>query len=166
MRCPKCGTPEDKVIDSREAKDGASIRRRRECLTCGHRFTTYEQVEYEDLTVVKRDLKREPWSREKLIESMKKACGKRPVSVDTLETAADAILTDVESAGQREVPSRTIGAKVMQSLEKIDHVAYVRYASIYREFQDVTDFISEVNSLETRVPRDAAKQPELFKKLS
>jgi transcriptional repressor NrdR len=166
MRCPKCGTPEDKVIDSREAKDGASIRRRRECLTCGHRFTTYEQVEYEDLTVVKRDLKREPWSREKLIESMKKACGKRPVSVDTLETAADAILTEVEAAGQREVPSRTIGAKVMQSLEKIDHVAYVRYASIYREFQDVTDFISEVNSLETRVPRDAAKQPELFKKLS
>jgi transcriptional repressor NrdR len=166
MRCPKCGTPEDKVIDSREAKDGASIRRRRECLTCGHRFTTYEQVEYEDLTVVKRDQKREPWSREKLIESMKKACGKRPVSVETLETAADAILTEVEASGQREVPSRTIGAKVMQSLEKIDHVAYVRYASIYREFQDVTDFISEVNSLETRVPRDAAKQPELFKKLS
>ncbi|RBP44350.1 transcriptional repressor NrdR [Roseimicrobium gellanilyticum] len=166
MRCPKCGTPEDKVIDSREAKDGASIRRRRECLTCGHRFTTYEQVEYEDLTVVKRDQKREPWSREKLIDSMKKACGKRPVSVDTLETAADAILTEVESAGQREVPSRTIGAKVMQYLEKIDHVAYVRYASIYREFQDVTDFISEVNSLGTRVPRDAAKQPELFKKLS
>ncbi len=166
MRCPKCGTPEDKVIDSREAKDGASIRRRRECLTCGHRFTTYEQVEYEDLTVVKRDQKREPWSREKLIDSMKKACGKRPVSVDTLETAADAILTEVEAASQREVPSRTIGAKVMQYLEKIDHVAYVRYASIYREFQDVTDFISEVNSLGTRVPRDAAKQPELFKKLS
>jgi transcriptional repressor NrdR len=166
MRCPKCGTPEDKVIDSREAKDGASIRRRRECLTCSHRFTTYEQVEYEDLTVVKRDLKREPWSREKLIDSMKKACGKRPVSVDTLETAADAILTEVEAASQREVPSRTIGAKVMQYLEKIDHVAYVRYASIYREFQDVTDFISEVNSLGTRVPRDAAKQPELFKKLS
>ena len=164
MRCPKCGTIQDKVIDSREAKDGVSVRRRRECLACNHRFTTYELVEHEELRVIKRNEARQNWDREKLIDSMKKSCGKRPVSIDTLEQAADAILTEIEIEGFREVPSRVIGVKVMQHLEKIDHIAYVRYASIYREFKDVGDFIDEIQSLGTRVPKDA-KQPELFRKV-
>lgn len=164
MRCPKCGSIEDKVIDSREAKDGASIRRRRECGTCGHRFTTYEHVEHDELLVVKRNLARQPWDREKLIGSMKKACGKRPVSLETLEQAADSILTEIEATGAREIESKLIGVKVMQHLEAIDHIAYVRYASIYREFKDVGEFIDEITSLENRVPRDV-KQRELFKKL-
>lgn len=164
MRCPKCGSIEDKVIDSREAKDGASIRRRRECGTCGHRFTTYEQVEHEELLVIKRNQSRQAWDREKLIASMKKACGKRPVGIETLEQAADSILAEIESTGAREIESRKVGVKVMQHLEAIDHIAYVRYASIYREFEDVGEFIDEITSLENRVPRDL-KQRELFKKL-
>lgn len=165
MRCPKCGSTEDKVIDSREAKEGTSIRRRRECQTCWHRFTTYEMVEHDDLMVVKRNEVRQAWDRAKLVESMKKACGKRPVSMETLGVAADAILTEIEAQGHREVPTRIIGMKVMQHLEKIDHIAFVRYASIYREFKDVGEFIEQINSLQSSVPRDAAKQPELFKKL-
>jgi transcriptional repressor NrdR len=163
MRCPKCGTIQDKVIDSRESKDGVSVRRRRECMTCAHRFTTYELVEHEQLRVIKRDETRQNWDREKLVHSMMKACGKRPVSIDTLEQAADAILTEIEVEGHREVPARLIGVKVMQHLEKIDHIAYVRYASIYREFKDVGEFIDEIHSLGTRVPKDN-KQPELFGK--
>lgn len=161
MRCPKCGTLEDKVIDSREAKDGASIRRRRECLTCNHRFTTYEQVEHNELSVIKRNESRQPWDRAKLIESMQKACGKLSVGIEALEQAASNILAEIESEGYREVPSRIIGVKVMQNLEKISHIAYVRYASIYREFKDVGEFIDEIQSLGTRVPKDA-KQPDLF----
>lgn len=163
MRCPKCGSIEDKVIDSREAKDGVSIRRRRECIGCGQRFTTYEEVEHEEVLVVKRNESRQPWNRPKLIESMKKACGKRPVGIETLEQAADSILTEVVSAGYREVPAQLIGVKVMQHLEAIDHIAYVRYASIYREFEELGEFIDEIKSLGTRVPRDI-KQPDLFKK--
>lgn len=164
MRCPKCGTLEDKVIDSREAKDGSSVRRRRECLSCNHRFTTYEQVEHEELRVIKRNESRQPFSRAKLIDSMKKTCGKRPVGIELLEHAADAIITEISAAGYREVLSRVLGVKVMQHLEAIDHISYVRYASIYREFQELGEFISEINSLETRVPRDV-KQPELFRKM-
>lgn len=163
MRCPKCGTLEDKVIDSREAKDGSSVRRRRECTTCNHRFTTYEQVEHDAVSVIKRNESRQVWDRDKLIDSMKKACGKLSVSIETLERAADAILTEIETEGYREVPARIIGVKVMQHLEKISHIAYVRYASIYREFKDVGEFIDEIHSLGTRVPKDA-KQPELFNK--
>ncbi len=163
MRCPKCGSIEDKVIDSREAKDGASIRRRRECNACGQRFTTYEEVEHEEVLVVKRNESRQPWNRPKLIESMKKACGKRPIGIETLEQAADSILTEVVTAGYREVPAQLIGGKVMQHLEAIDHIAYVRYASIYREFEELGEFIDEIKSLGTRVPRDI-KQPDLFKK--
>ena len=164
MRCPKCGGLEDKVIDSREAKDATSIRRRRECVTCGHRFTTYEQIEHDELIVIKRNHARQPWDRAKLIESMKKACGKLDIGIDTLEQAADSILTEVEAAGAREIESKKIGAKVMQHLEAIDHIAYVRYASIYREFKDVGEFINEISQLENRVPHDV-KQRELFKKI-
>lgn len=165
MLCPKCGSLEDKVIDSREAKDGEAIRRRRECLTCGARFTTYEQVEHEDLRVIKSNQSRQPWNREKLIESMKKACGKRPIGIETLEKSADLIRNEIEADGYREVPSKVIGVKVMQHLEAIDHIAYVRFASIYREFKDVDEFIDEIHQLGTRIPRDVVKQPELFKKL-
>lgn len=161
MRCPQCGNLEDKVIDSREAKDGGSVRRRRECITCSHRFTTYEQVEHEELRVIKRNESRQPFSREKLINSLKIACGKRPISIDTLENAADAIIADINSQGFREIPTQMLGVKAMQQLERIDHIAFVRYASIYREFKDVGEFIEEIHSLGTRVPKDA-KQPDLF----
>lgn len=164
MRCPKCGGLEDKVIDSREAKDASSIRRRRECLTCAHRFTTYEQIEHDDLVVIKRNHARQQWDRAKLVESMKKACGKLDVGIETLEQAADSILAEIEASGAREIESKNIGVKVMQHLEVIDHIAYVRYASIYREFKDVGEFIDEISQLGNRMPRDM-KQPELFRKL-
>ena len=164
MRCPKCGSTEDKVIDSREARDGSSIRRRRECTQCAHRFTTYEHVEQEELRVVKHNGIRQPFDREKLLSGMRKACEKRPVGMETLDQAADSIIAEMDAEGMREVPSRWLGARVMQRLEAIDHVAYVRFASIYREFQDVGEFIEEINSLGNRVPR-VATQPEFFKKL-
>ena len=164
MRCPKCGSTEDKVIDSREAKDGSSIRRRRECTQCAHRFTTYEHLEQEELRVVKHNGIRQNFDREKLKLSMKKACEKRPVSIESLDEAVDGIVAEIDAEGLREVPSKWLGAKVMQKLEAIDHVAYVRYASVYRQFEDVGEFIEEINSLGTRVPR-VASQPEFFKKL-
>jgi transcriptional repressor NrdR len=164
MRCPKCSSPEDKVIDSREAKDGSSIRRRRECTQCAHRFTTYEHVEQEELRVVKQSGIRQKFDREKMLNGMKKACEKRPVSLDALDAAADSIIAEMDAEGMREVSSQWIGARVMLRLEAIDHVAYVRYASIYRQFQDLGEFITEINSLENRVPRVPTQQ-ELFKKI-
>ena len=119
---------------------------------------------HDELIVIKRNHARQPWDRAKLIESMKKACGKLDIGIDTLEQAADSILTEVEAAGAREIESKKIGAKVMQHLEAIDHIAYVRYASIYREFKDVGEFINEISQLENRVPHDV-KQRELFKKI-
>lgn len=161
MRCLKCNSLEDKVIDSRMSKDGISIRRRRECLDCGYRFTTYEQLEHSDLRVIKRDGTREPFKREKILDGMVRACEKRPVSIDTLETAADEIVNDLACEGLKEVPSRIIGPKVMAKLQEIDPVAFVRYASVYRQFQDVGEFIDEIQGLE-RQPIDPALQPELF----
>ena len=163
MRCPKCSSPDDKVIDSREAKDGTSIRRRRECTSCAHRFTTYEHVEQEELRVIKSSGIRQPFNREKLLGGIKKSCEKRPVGIDALEGIVNNIVAEIESEGMREVSSQWLGVKVMQQLERIDHIAYVRYASVYREFQDVGEFIDEINSLGTRVPRDP-KQQELFRK--
>ena len=150
MRCAKCGSINDKVIDSRETKDGLSVRRRRECIDCGHRFTTYEHLEHGDMRVVKRDGIREPFSRDKLLNGFVKACEKRPVSIEILEAAVDSIISDLESEGSREVLTRVLGAKVMTKLEKIDSVAYVRYASVYRQFQDVGEFIDEIESLGKR----------------
>ena len=150
MRCTKCGVINDKVVDSRESKDGLSVRRRRECLDCGHRFTTYEHLEHSDMRVVKRDGIREPFSREKLLNGLLKACEKRPVSIDMLEQAADSIISELESEGSREVLTQVLGARVMAKLEKIDPVAYVRYASVYRQFQDVGEFINEIESLGRR----------------
>lgn len=150
MRCTKCGNINDKVIDSRESKDGLSVRRRRECIDCGHRFTTYEHFEHSDMRVVKRDGIREPFSREKLLNGFIKACEKRPVSIEILEKAVDTIMSELESEGSREVLTHVLGARVMTKLERIDPVAYVRYASVYRQFQDVGEFIDEIESLGKR----------------
>lgn len=162
MYCSKCGGIDDKVIDSRLSKDGKAIRRRRECIGCGHRFTTYEEIERNDLRVAKRDGRSEPLSKQKLLTGLIKACEKRPVSVETLEQAADEILLELENEFHREVPSHVIGAKVMARLHHLDEVAYVRYASVYRSFQDIGEFIEEIQSLERR-PRPSKQQPELFK---
>ncbi len=161
MRCSKCGELKDKVVDSREAKGGLSIRRRRECLACGHRFTTYEQLEHSDMRVVKRNGVREPFKRDKLLDGLVKACEKRPVSIDILEGAADKIISEVQGEGLREIPTQVIGARVMRALEAIDPVAYVRYASVYRQFQEVGEFIEEIESLERR-PSPDSKQQDFF----
>ncbi|MCB1205211.1 MAG: transcriptional repressor NrdR [Verrucomicrobiae bacterium] len=161
MRCLKCNSLEDKVIDSRISKDGFAIRRRRECLNCGHRFTTYEQVERRDVLVVKRDGTREPFKREKLLGGLIKACEKRRVPLDVLENAVDEIINDLTADNLREVPTRIIGPKVMAQLKLIDPVAFVRYASVYREFQDVGEFSEVIESLENS-PDFNLLQPDLF----
>ncbi|TDU68180.1 transcriptional repressor NrdR [Prosthecobacter fusiformis] len=161
MRCPKCGSSQDKVIDSREAREGHSIRRRRECMKCNFRFTTYEIVEREELRVVKRNGARQSFDREKLMSGLRKACEKRPVKMEQLEQLVDDIASELEEEGYREIPSTVIGAKMMRRLEGIDHVAYVRYASVYRQFEDVGEFIDEIKSLGTRRGRDTS-QEELF----
>src|SRR5471030_1769134 len=162
MHCSKCGSLEDKVIDSRLSKDGRAIRRRRECVGCDHRFTTYEEIERADLRVMKRDGRSEPLSKQKLLSGMIKACEKRPVSVEHIEKAAEEIVLELESEFQREIPSHVIGAKVMDKLHQLDEVAYVRYASVYRHFQDIGEFIHEIQSLERRAKKNTL-QPELFK---
>ena len=148
MRCTKCGWQEDKVIDSRTSKEGSTIRRRRECLACGHRFTTYEQIEHEGLMVIKRDGRNEEFSREKLLAGIRKACQKRPVSAKAIEDLADKILDDITQKFDREVPSLALGERVMEGLRELDHVAYVRFASVYRRFQEASDFIQAVKKLE------------------
>lgn len=161
MRCAKCNSFEDKVIDSRLSKDGFSIRRRRECLDCGHRFTTYEQVERRDMLVVKRDGAREPFKKDKLLGGLVKACEKRPVSIEVLEQAVEEIVNEIASENLKEIPSRMIGPKVMARLQDIDPVAFVRYASVYRQFQDVGEFQDVIRSLEN-APIDSLLQPDLF----
>ena len=161
MMCPFCQFKEDKVIDSRISRDGVAIRRRRECIQCGHRFTTYETIEPFDLVVIKRNGSREPFDREKLLRGLAKACEKRPVSMEELEEATDQIIAELEGEGSREIPTKLLGVKVMDRLHGIDQVAYVRYASVYRQFQDVGEFIDEINSMERRVPR-SVMHPELF----
>ncbi|HAV64343.1 MAG TPA: transcriptional regulator NrdR [Verrucomicrobiales bacterium] len=148
MRCPKCGCLEDKVIDSRSSKEGATIRRRRECAQCGHRFTTYEEIEHGELMIIKRDGRREPFSRDKLLIGISKACQKRPVSPEEIENLVSAIVADVSNTYDREVPGHVIGEQVMNGLREIDDVAYVRYASVYRRFNEATEFVNEVNKLE------------------
>jgi len=152
MRCPTCGCQDDKVIDSRASREGATIRRRRECIGCGHRFTTYEEIEREDLMVVKRDGRREQFSREKLLSGLKKAFQKRPVSPEAIEDLAEKIVNEITDKYEREVPGSVIGERVMDGLRSMDEVAYVRFASVYRRFQDVTDFVQEVKKLEGNTP--------------
>ncbi|MEO0416229.1 MAG: transcriptional regulator NrdR [Verrucomicrobiota bacterium] len=165
MRCTKCNSFDDKVIDSRMSKDGFSIRRRRMCIECGHRFTTYEQVERSNVLVIKHDGTRESLKRDKLLSGMIKACEKRPVSIDALEQAADEIVADIMGDGLKEVPTRVIGSKVMSHQQRIDQVAFVRYASVYRQFQDVGEFSEVIKSLE-QPELGADIQPELFEALN
>jgi transcriptional repressor NrdR len=147
MKCPKCDADQDKVIDSRPWKDGAVVRRRRECLSCNYRFTTYEEIEREDLRVIKRDGRYEPFDRRKIVMGFIKACEKRPVSPELIDKTADKLVEDLEQKYGREIPTTAIGEKIMESLKKMDEVAYVRFASVYRQFRDARDFVSEVKSL-------------------
>ena len=147
MKCPFCGHQEDKVVDSRASSDGRSIRRRRECLGCGKRFTTYEHVEEQPLMVIKKDGRREPFDRHKLLAGLIKACEKRPVSMDDLEGLVDEVERELSQQFEREVPSREIGERVMRKLHALDPVAYVRFASVYREFKDVEQFMRELKDL-------------------
>ena len=160
MRCPKCGFRDDKVIDSRQSRDSSSIRRRRVCLQCSYRFTTYEEIERSELRVIKRDRTHEQFDRRKLVGSMAKACEKRPISIVTLEQAVDEIVHDIETSG-REVQSTVIGTKVLEKLKDIDEVAYLRYASIHRRFDAVEEFVEAVQSLTKRVKTNPS-QRELF----
>ncbi len=148
MRCPKCGDQDDKVIDSRASREGATIRRRRECAKCRHRFTTYEEVEHEGLMVLKRDGRREEFSREKLLSGIKKACQKRPISPKAIDDLVDHIVAVVTEKFEGEVPGEFVGKLVMEGLRELDDVAYVRFASVYRRFEEATDFVSEVKKLE------------------
>ncbi len=163
MRCPKCQNIEDKVIDSRASKDEQSIRRRRQCLACGYRFTTYEEIERANLHVVKRDGRHERFDRQKLLGGMMRASEKRPISIGELEDAANEIQLELEKEFPKEVPHRIIGAKVMQKLHELDDIAYVRYASVYRQFEDIGEFLDEIQSLGKR-PRPNRNQQELFEK--
>jgi len=149
MRCPYCGHEDSKVIDSRPTEEGVAIRRRRECIKCAQRFTTYEKVESLPIVVIKKDKTRELFNREKLLAGLTRACEKRPVETNTLDRLVDKIESDLQNTLKREVSTKEIGEKVMEGLKDIDEVAYVRFASVYRQFKDVTTFIAEVNKLLT-----------------
>jgi len=147
MKCPFCGNLEDKVIDSRTSKEGDAIRRRRECLKCGKRFTSYERVEDVVPMVVKKDGRREPFDRPKILRGLEKACEKRPVSVEALEGIVDSIEKKLINLGVKEIPSTWVGEEVMSSLRELDKVAYVRFASVYRQFKDISELMNEVKTL-------------------
>ena len=148
MRCPKCACPDDKVIDSRGSREATTIRRRRECLACSHRFTTYEEIEHDALMVVKRDGIREPFNKDKLLSGVEKACQKRPIDVKATEDAVEHIVSQITDGYDREIPSIRIGEFVMDALRELDDVAYVRFASVYRRFAEATEFVKEVQKLE------------------
>ena len=152
MKCPFCGFAESKVIDSRPAEEGATIRRRRECLACSKRFTTYEIVETLPLVVIKRDGSRQTFDKSKLINGMVRACEKRPVSLQTLESIADEIEQELQSNLEREISTVNIGEMVMNRLKDVDEVAYVRFASVYRSFKDINTFMEELSKLLTEKP--------------
>ena len=149
MRCPFCGHDDSKVIDSRPTDEGVAIRRRRECIKCAQRFTTYEKVESLPIVVIKKDKTRELFNREKLLAGLTRACEKRPVETCALDKLVDKIESDLQNTLKREISTKEIGEKVMEGLKDIDEVAYVRFASVYRQFKDVTTFIAEVNKLLT-----------------
>ncbi|MDD2457458.1 MAG: transcriptional regulator NrdR [Eubacteriales bacterium] len=154
MRCPFCSHGEDRVIDSRPSDEGSAIRRRRECIACGGRFTTYEKIETLPLLVIKKDGSREPFDRDKLISGVLKSCEKRPVSTSQIETLVNNIETSNQNSLKREVTSHEIGEMVMDGLKKIDEVAYVRFASVYRQFKDVNSFLDELNQM--------MRKPDIF----
>ena len=147
MKCPYCGCEESKVVDSRPTDEGERIRRRRECFQCAKRFTTYEMIETTPLMVVKRDNSREPFNREKLTNGILRACEKRPVSLDEVDSIVNQVETRIQSTLDREVSSRQIGEYTMDILKNVDEVAYVRFASVYRQFKDIHTFMEELNRL-------------------
>jgi len=150
MKCPFCGEIDNKVIDSRLSKDGNVIRRRRECILCSRRFTTYEHIEDIPVMIVKKDGRREVFSREKVRSGLQKACQKRDISVNVIDEFLDELERDLRETGEKEIPSHKIGEKIMAKLHDLDDVAYVRFASVYREFKDVNDFVSELKNLLSR----------------
>ena len=155
MRCPQCDGADNRVVDTRTSRGGRAVRRRRECLECGERFTTYEYVEARTIQVLKRDGSAEEYDREKLIRSLRIACAKRPVSASEIEELADAIEDDISKQAGVEVPSSLIGEMVMDLLKPLDRVAYVRFASVYRNFEDIEEFQHFVDDLNTRQRREA-----------
>ncbi|MGH7275112.1 MAG: transcriptional regulator NrdR [Nitrospiria bacterium] len=157
MRCPFCDHLENKVVDSRLSREGEAIRRRRECLGCQRRFTTYERIEDMLPSVIKKDGRREPFDRQKILQGLKKACEKRPISVEVLEAVADRIEKKIQEMGKSEIPSQIIGEEVMKELHELDQVAYVRFASVYREFKDLGEFMNELKELIKEDRRDRTK---------
>ena len=147
MRCQYCGCLDSKVIDSRPTEEGSSIRRRRECLRCGRRFTTYEKIETSPIMVIKKDMRREPFNPDKIKKGLLHACQKRPVSVKDIDAIVEKVEKAVQSTGEAELNSRLIGEIVMDELKHLDEVAYVRFASVYRQFTDVSSFMDELNKL-------------------
>lgn len=147
MKCPFCNNANSSVVDSRDSKDGETIRRRRECDGCGKRFTTYERVEELLPVIVKKDGRREPFDRKKILGGIQKACEKRPVSMERIEETVDRIEREIVEMGEKEVPSTAVGERIMRALHDLDHVAYVRFASVYRDFKDVNQFLDELQGL-------------------
>ena len=147
MKCPYCGVMDNKVIDSRVSKDGEAIRRRRECMECGHRFTTYEQIEDIPIMIVKKDGRREIFNRDKVSAGIRRACEKLDVSMNTIDTIIDDLERSLRETGEKEIPSYVIGEQVMQKLHDLSDIAYVRFASVYREFKDVNDFVDELKRM-------------------
>lgn len=158
MKCPFCAKDKDRVIDSRTSRDGELIRRRRECLKCSRRFTTYERVEENLPMVIKKDGRREPYDRQKVIAGIRRACEKRPVSTEHVEQIVRNIEGYLQDTGESEISSREIGERVMLSLRDLDQVAYVRFASVYREFKDLNAFIEQLNELLRKGPPPGAAQ--------
>ena len=147
MRCPRCACQDDKVVDSRATKEGAGVRRRRECLNCGHRFTTYEEIIQAELKVLKRDNTHEDFDREKLRRGIEKACWKRNIRPEQIDTLLSKIVMEIETEYDREISSVEIGTKAMAALRQLDKVSYVRFASVYRDFKDIEEFISEIRTI-------------------
>jgi transcriptional repressor NrdR len=147
MKCPYCGHEEDKVVDSRPSSDGRSVRRRRECLSCEKRFTTYEYVENVSLVVVKNDGRREPFDRQKLLRGIELACNKRPVSAKKIASLVEEIEEELQSLSKKEITSKEVGAAVMKRLRSLDEVSYVRFASVYHKFKDINEFMNELKGL-------------------
>jgi transcriptional repressor NrdR len=162
MRCPYCSSIDNKVVDSRIGKEGDTIRRRRECLKCEGRFTTYERVEEVLPSVIKKDGRREPYDRAKILSGLKKACEKRPIGVEALDKAVESIEKTLQEKGLREIPSSAIGEEVMEALHRLDEVAYVRFASVYRSFKDINEFMSELKDIlstkEAKALKEAVKR--------
>jgi len=152
MRCPKCTSIEDKVVDSRISKEGSTIRRRRECLECGHRYSTTESVVRDGISVIKRDGRREDFSQEKLLHAVRAACHKRPVDAEQISMLIEDVIDVLEAQYDSEIPSSAIGDAVMQRMRSVDQVAYVRFASVYKEFRDVGEFVDEISALGKRKP--------------